>query len=441
MIKKIVKRITSFMLVVLSVLSISGCGGFKGEGDFTRSEEIAVEQRLHKNIERSYKAESKKNLQLIGEPVTDGEKNFFSFKLGQVDNVPVYWNNAFKHNGFETHVYEWKTEYSAEEAYKRTQSKIVENTISTTSSIEISSKVGTSISASYSGVNATASVEAASVVKDSLELSVGYTTSEEFSETVSNIVSETKTRTVTIGPNAPEGAYRYTIYASVEVYVTLICDIKKQTIQYAYTSVILADTYMDGFAYSADNVFDVSAETYMPIDVEQLNAMNLSFFKENLPNKTKGYVFANTILLKSQPNKKVTDQGLYGLEQTHLVDFLNLNSFEEFLTDEYIFTFSGYFKSQDGSKSISDDKREVHLYAKYNTYVSDTYNMGPTMVKEDYGHILEENWYGNDEHTFEWVLSGGQCNVEMYLYYDASGTGNDDWYLKAIKVELTITKK
>lgn len=90
-----------------------------------------------------------------------------------------------------------------------------------------------------------------------------------------------------------------------------------------------------------------------------------------------------------------------------------------------------------------EGNKEIFLYKSDPGYVSDSYNtVDKNKARSKYGLLKDKSW---DEdkgiQNFTWEVNGSDCTNKMCIRYDASGESEDTWYVRSIKVNLSINPK
>ncbi len=461
--KQAMIRILSILLISVMLLSLAACNGTligvgSGEtesdtaaqapSDGRQNTENYIYNATELMVTKPYQIEAASDVTLCGEPVTDGEYNYFYFKLGETKNVPVYYEDAYYHDGRTVSTYTWSTASVTEDTY----TEAVENSVSNSTNASVKAEVNTSLSAgikaSYGKLTGDLSVK----VSTSLATSVGYTHTESdktsFTKKVSDKVQNSRTREVKIDKDSEVGYYRYVIYADFEVYAVLVCNIADKTVQYTYITVSKPESFVDMFRFSATNDFSASSDTAkLQLTEEMLASVTIDLFQKDLPNKTADYVYASEFY-EARPNVKIVDNGVFGLEQVEKRHTLDMSSLKEYMTAEYTFWFDMKVSSkcEKGFLGIGwvDGTHEIHLYNKENsTNIANSDDwVDEKKAKRDYGWVDSVEWTQRDGiDDLELYVSGDQCEEMMYLLYDAHGDDEDTWYLRSFEIDVKVIKK
>ncbi len=431
------KFFVSLLSVMLGAMSLVGCDK-EDSGDW----QVKAEELNHSQT-KVVKAE--KQLNLVCDPVTDGEKNYFYFKIGETDNVPVYYEHAYWHNKGKTDsVYEWETKTITQNAYVEANKQC--STISTSKSEKVSIETGTgaSIGLNYKGLQLGLSAK----VSEAFEMSIGSTSSvsvsQTFTKSLTDITEKSKKRTVTIHKDSPSGFYRYTVYASFDVYAVLVCNIATLSIEYDYFSIPQADSYFDEFRYSEDEYrFDTSISEKLVINMDEVVALGLNFFTRDIENRLPGSIYGRATYQTSN-RIKIDDTGKFGLTQMY-TDTIDLNHLVAYMNDGYVFRFHIIIHSE--SDTIAgipiDGYKQMYLYNRYNQKVSESASnqLNEELACRNYGLVRSLQWEqdkGTD--TFDLELRGSECVNVMFFRYDAQGKGSDTWYRNTLDVMIEVVK-
>ncbi len=287
------KRTKAFLIVVLMLLStllitFSGCdfiNDLLSDIGLSNNSNMVIKAS---DVNKSFATKVVKPLrtiELISPPMTDGEKNYFYFKLGTTENVPVYMNAAYHHDGRLTSEYEWKTTTISENDYTSRREECT--TFSTAASVNAT--LTTSTSASVNATYAWGSVGMSTLITRGFEYtqsaSASITSATSFANTIRSISQSAQSRKVTIHRDSPAGYYRYTVYATFDLYAVLICDIASQSVQYDYFSIPRKDSYFDTFKYSETGNYDDAEIEKIQLDMSQVNSLNLDLFSTNVAKR------------------------------------------------------------------------------------------------------------------------------------------------------------
>lgn len=147
----------------------------------------------------------------------------------------------------------------------------------------------------------------------------------------------------------------------------------------------------------------------------------------------------NEIQYVNSEQRLVTHLGFYGLYQD-IHDQLDLSSLSRFFTQEYVITFSVYVNMQ----IIDEGQQEFFLYdrsfAEIGRYKQDSqYNSSEAISRgmiADYA--IPVSGTGARNHSFDIEIEGSKCRPVMTLCYDASGTGEDDWYCNYVEIIISV---
>lgn len=282
------KKIGSlFFAILILTVSLAGCGMFPPlETDFSNNtndtddtsnkesgstEESFVSNVVMKNIYKTF-PERKSNSSVTS--FTDGQNNYFFFKVGEIGRVPIAYSNTKFYQGIGTRTLVFETSQSVE--------KTVESAIEQSYSVAISSKVGvsTELSAGINNQTTGATISSSALLETSFETTANASTSELLTKSISDTFSKLESDTFELKPDSPAGFYRYTIYADCDVYAAVKANKETSKFECTYLSFIKGNSKIEGWFYSEDGYFE-SEDTYadsiekLSLTEEMINSVDL----------------------------------------------------------------------------------------------------------------------------------------------------------------------
>lgn len=437
--KTLFKRILALMLVIC-MLALCSCSFFGGmteeeEPEDDNSPEAELTHFVRPITGRKfYIAEPNDVATLVCEPYTDGINNYFILHLGQVRNSLLYAENALFHQGYIDVSYEWSESTSYATSVSKALTKCVKESVDKTVTAGISSELTAGVSAGYGGVSANVSAS----VKASLEASLGYTEENSYEQsstvTVTDMTEKMHKQSFTIGKDSPIGFYRYGVYATVDVYAAVVCNIKDQTYHCEYYSLPQDGTYWSGFVFFEDSYFDPPEDEKLTLDPTVLDGMNV--YSAGLPN----YKGLSGRVADDDSERTITHVGIYGLEQGSKATKLDMSAFNDHFSSDFTFEMTIVIDM----KRIDDGYQEVYLYNKQ-AYMDKSAENDPPYetVVRDYGLVTGhtfESPEGRYEKVITLTFTGDRCADTMYLQYDSHGNKDDDWKIYGVTVDVNVKR-
>ncbi len=450
--------ISTFLLLVLLITTMTSCGGFyAGSGNSQNNGGNGSNENENQDIviTSDYVASSSANFELfktkkitpekIGNSFTDGEYIYHTFKIGKIYNAPIYRDTSYYHTGLDQAVYQWKESTIFSKEYENMQKNCVSSAVSTTVKVSNESSATVSGSYKYGGLGLNASATTKNVFEVSTNASVSASATESFSQTISDKVERSKSRTVTISKDSPAGFYTYTIIANVDVYATLICDIDSNQIEYTYFTIPTDDWRGETFHFNNNSYFD--EDEINKIEIFENDFAGYDLFDASKASKIPDV--QNRVILTQTDTRKIVDTGAYGLEQEKKQTLLDLSAYEEYMNDDYVFIFNVTVSFEAdkitdffGSINYQEGHKQMFLYKEDPGHLSDSIDKtNPTNIRTMYGLLCEDEWTSDkgQDKEFVWKIVGEDCTDEMCIRYDAYGENDDTWYLESVIVTLTIT--
>ena len=292
--------------------------------------------------------------------------------------------------------------------------------------------------------------------KLSLSVDVGYahqwggSTSKSSSSSVEEAETYSKkygkTSTFKWTPNLSKvGWYRYVLEGTISMYACVIYDPIQEKYLLIDTYSVIDKTYWT-LEYSEDSYFSNTAYTpltlndscYSIIGTEpekEYNVSDLPIDKDE--NESNSYVVNTTNILSKTNNLTITQDGYYGLQEKDY-DVLDLSVYknEGYFTKDYVFCF-------DVCVNISEKNNGYQEIYLYNQIKNTSKEVQISEAQDSYGMICGSvishgGGSAASDHCDVWYVRGDQIKDTMYIRYDAHGDGDDTWYRRAIKVDLTI---
>lgn len=187
---------------------------------------------------------------------TDGVNNYYVYKIGRVERVPILTYSEFTHIQGESSpeltivkgsVIVDQISFSTSE----TASKVVSSSVSA----KLESSIGSNVGASYKGlVSAEMSSKVSTEIASNISGTYSSTSSEEFKEECRQENSMVTTLKYPISIDAPSGYYCAAITCAFDVYVTVICNIPEMTSSYSYSMLAI-----EGSVRANDIIYSKSA--------------------------------------------------------------------------------------------------------------------------------------------------------------------------------------
>ena len=417
-------------LLLLALLLFAGWGLFDSN-DGNDSESTVITEKnistLKTNVVNS--AAAKKS------PVasySDGIYNYFCFKIGEIQNAPIYYENANAHEGIVDMNFKWEESTSVENKISQASTNCISNTVSA----QLKASVQTSANGTVGAKPLSASASISAGLEASLSNSTTSSTTSSTTKSISNIVTTKHTTSFVLDKDCPQGYYRYTICADCDVYAIVRAKIGSEEKYFNYSYVTLSKgNFNEGIFYSPNSQFDSESEISLEFDTSLLDEIDL--FADYLPliEPTEMAEYTN------YNEWTITDDGQWGLHNPDQTEKLNLYSLAPYMNSKYNIVFEITVNMEE----LFDGYQEILLYNKWNDWVDDTDNINSEIAESKYGVVAVKTITHGDagawDHEFTFTIDGSKCNEKMYIRYDAHGKYEDTWYRNNIRVTIKAVPK
>lgn len=426
------KRLLAFFLCPMLLLGmLAGCAGEKPTNE--DAPKVIVVNAAEVEEKECYIPIAEETQRLLTNASgSDGRYNYFYVKLGSVRRTPVYYENAYSHLGMVEREYEWSETESYETTVETATEDCIAKTVSQELSFGTSSELETSLEFEYAGLEIGARATASANLESSLGHSRTDTVTKSTSKAVSQRMEKTKKIAYKITKDCPVGIYRYTVYATVDVYAAIVCDTETESYTYTYFSIIDQSTLMEELSYFKDESFGGSASRSLSLDTSALDEVSL--YAKDLP------LINTSITYKSNARKTVTDTGMYGSEQQSSQEVLDLSVLESYMSDSFEFTFDITVNIEEKN----DGYQEIFLYKREPAYDSKSEDWTEETAKEN-GLVAQSGKIDSGDKAYDkslsFTLSGEDCAKKMFIRYDAQGEKEDTWYRNSITVTISVDRK
>lgn len=441
--RKIKVKLIILVLLVLASVSLIGCSGDEGSS--------YVEVDAYYAINNASQVNSSNVNDYITSSYSYGELDVYYIKLGEMDDVPIFYTDAYIHEGLDySYTYEESDEKSettatsVTSAYSTTQTVLNSIMIGANTSITLTNSISATIEAEAEfGI---AEVKAGLTESSTAEYAWSaytegtYTTQNEITQekvntvesTISYITGSRESRTLTLSAKDATGYYRYTVFVDAEVYLYMIIDNDTKNIYYEIQYVTIEGSRYTAFWFSDSNRVEKTNDTYFDFDAS---------ITENLPST----------------KYDITDYDITEYEDS-----------SKLLQEQYTREFTAFETEQkivDGS-----DSSNTWSYSK-----SFALNLNATEMKADsIDSIKIEYWWDMKEandgyqqflfkiqgiqvalHEYEHTAGKADTNYESYyksftvsldafndemtldMYLDCHGFGANTWYIKNLTIKVS----
>lgn len=262
------KRLTKVTIVLLILVFVCctfvGCdqlfnnnrnesGNLDGDGGYLKSY----------NSER-YLANASASENELTHKYTDGIYNYFYFYLGEVDKVPIAYEQAEYYNGIETTItYDNATNY--EKAIAESTTTCIDNTTTITNKHSVGVELNL-----MNIVNLQYNWERTDTSNTSISTSDTISTAKTWSE------SNSKKVEYKLGKDLKYGYYRYTLFAKCDIFAVVAYNLRTKKCAYNYLVCARPNTYFNQIDYSESNNFPATGSSELEFDVSILNTIDLA---------------------------------------------------------------------------------------------------------------------------------------------------------------------
>ncbi|MDR0777891.1 MAG: hypothetical protein LBE48_00405 [Methanomassiliicoccaceae archaeon] len=185
-----------------------------------------------------------------------GLYSIYYIYLGNVQNVPIAWETTQKYNGRTPIELSYTTSKTTDKMISRSNenciTQTVESAVSSSNSKNVKVSAGFSVALVGTGVEAgwNAGWGSSNGASSSVSTTDTYTSFMNWSETNASAYK------VTVGDHGEAaGFYRYTLFATADVFVTVVVDNTNSECYYDYSTFARPDSYFMELDYSEDNNF------------------------------------------------------------------------------------------------------------------------------------------------------------------------------------------
>jgi len=425
------KRIVFLLLSALFLFSFASCGLFEDDEDGNNTEPTVITQEsistLKTNIVNSKAAKK--------DPVasySDGVYNYFCFKIGEIQNAPVYYENANAHEGIVDMNFKWEESSSVENKISQATTSCISNTVSA----QLKASVKTTVNGQVGAKALSASASLSAGLEATLSNSTASSTSISTTKSVSDIVTTKHTTSFVLDKSCPQGYYRYTICSDCDVYAIVRAKIgsEEKVFNYSYLT-FSKGNFSEGIFYSPTSNFDSESDEVLKFNTDLLDEIDL--FSDYLPLIEPTEVVEYT----NDTEWTITDTGEWGLQKPDQTEKLNLSPLAPYMNDKYNLIFEITVNMEE----LFNGYQEVLLYNKWNDWVDDTDNINSSIAESLYGVLAVKTFTHGDggawDHEFSFTVDGSKCKEKMYIRYDAHGKYEDTWYRNSIHVTIKAVPK
>ncbi|MBQ8415025.1 MAG: hypothetical protein IJX58_07255 [Clostridia bacterium] len=315
-----------------------------GNNDMSTTPEkkpITVYKRVMTNL---YKTMSEFKVDEPIESYTDGEYNYFYFKLGEVSRVPIAFGKTVLYEGIGNRTLTFKTTSTTQNVLSSTTEHCISTTVSTKLSAGIKGNLGMMDSAT--GLSASL----ATYLDSTTSTSLSYSMSKKFTDTISETFTRLEEDVFELDPSCPAGVYRYTVYANVEIYAIVVADIADETFQYTFVPLVKESdsnsAMIEGWIYSEDGYYETNETIY-----DQMEKLSLDDLISDIDlyGKVEKYINVRRGTLNITKTSTVDEDNQVLILTGYFCNVLNEELLEDFGYTKAVITVNYTVKSPSGA--------------------------------------------------------------------------------------------
>jgi hypothetical protein len=225
--------------------------------------------------------------------------DFYYIYLGELTNIPLYYDDAYYHSGMVDHKYtftETRTETTTiTRTITRSSQEAVSITDEHTESTTNGAKLSSEIKATFPIIDADLKVGAENSWSQVVSGKTGHTITKTTSltDTITNATTQTYTtmtaREYHFTRDVQQGYYKWTYFANSDVYLYVIRDSKTNEISYEFREHVIPDTFYWALDYSDTISFNKTDTTGFKLDpaiLEDLPKPVISITDDDIPGFT-----------------------------------------------------------------------------------------------------------------------------------------------------------
>jgi len=280
--------------------------------------------------------------------------DFYYIYLGELENIPMFFQEARYHSGIDWTYTFTKTESMTNsirtvvtESSQTTTSIIEENTKSKTTGGKLSSEINSQLGVKYGILSAGIGAKIKGEQNWSEYTSTNTTFIKEMTTSLTSTVENAASYTLStiesdqfhLNSNNKVGYYRYTMFSTSDVYLYVVKNSKTNEIFYEFREYVIPNTYFWHLDYSETSSFRKSDKTGFELDISIL---------ENLPKPTLNFFISYAIEYNANGGSGTMGQDIhrYGIEQNLLK-----NNF----TPPVGYSFAGWSRSPNAENTEFSD--------------------------------------------------------------------------------------
>ena len=274
----VAKRIASFLLLIALVFTMVGCvyvqqpstdtpsgntpsgntpSGNTPSGDKNSDDSIPANSNVVNISQISFYSNVTSDSKSTApyDSFTDGKYNYFYFKLGSVENVPIYYSNLWEFDGFGEQELSITNDDTVTTILEKTNQFCINNTVNQSSSNSLN------ISPSITVDDTTFSLISRGY-EDTSESAYSLTTSSSYTSAIQSSISNASTRTLKLTRSDPAGDYRFVIRGKFIIHAIVVADIYAKEYTVKYVPAVVEGSQKEGWLYGADGSFDLGSEAF-----------------------------------------------------------------------------------------------------------------------------------------------------------------------------------
>jgi hypothetical protein len=207
---------------------------------------------------------------------TDDVNNYFIFKIGEVEVVPLHIFGYLGHDGIKDRTLQITTREVDITKFMSSQENKITEALSGDISAKIAGKLENIAGVTFEGLMSAEqkkSIEAE--ICGSLAYSVTEVDNETFQAEIMTEVSKETIEGYTITGDMPAGTYYSAVTCACEVYVTLICNIPEKTCSYAYSTLVIEGSVNPNDSYfSESQIMRPDSNSKLEFDTSVLDSID-----------------------------------------------------------------------------------------------------------------------------------------------------------------------